>query len=81
MTIVSPLQPFLCLTWPVLFLGVVTMAACSEQQAAAPPQGPPPTPVRVAPVLRQEVKQTVTLVGSVEPWRRSVVASEVEGIV
>lgn len=81
MTIVSPVQPFLRITWPVLFLGLVTMAACSEQQAAAPPQGPPPTPVRVAPVLMQEVKQTVTLVGSVEPWRRSVVASEVEGIV
>lgn len=81
MTILSPLPSFFCTTWPVLFLGLVTMAACSEQQAAAPPQGPSPTPVRVAPVLMQEVKQTVTLVGSVEPWKRSVVASEVEGVV
>ncbi len=38
-------------------------------------------PVRVAPVLRQEVNQTVTLVGTVEPLRRSIVASEVEGLV
>lgn len=81
MAIVPSLQPFLRHTWPVLVLGMVTMAACSEQQAATPPQGPPPTPVRVASVLMQEVKQTVTLVGSVEPWKRSVVASEVEGIV
>ncbi len=54
---------------------------CSEQQAATPPKGPPPTPVRVAPVLKQDVQQMVTLVGSVEPWKRSVVVSEIEGLV
>ena len=59
-------------------LGIV---ACGEQQAATPPKGPPPTPVRVAPVLKQEVQQTVILVGSVEPWKRSLVASEIEGLV
>ena len=64
-----------------LVLCLVTLPACNEQQAAHPPQGRPPTPVRVAPVLQQEVKQTVTLVGTVEPWKRSVVASEVEGLV
>lgn len=62
-------------------LCLVTLQACDEQQAAPPPSGPPPAPVRVAPVLQQEVKQTVTLVGTVEPWKRSVVASEVEGLV
>jgi len=35
----------------------------------------------VAPVLNQAVQQSVTLVGSVEPWKRSVVASEIEGLV
>ena len=64
-----------------LVLCLVTLPACNEQQAAPPPQGPPPAPVRVAPVLQREVKQTVTLVGTVEPWKRSVVASEVEGLV
>ena len=64
-----------------LVLCLVTLPACNEQQAAPPPPARPPSPVRVAPVLQQEVKRTVTLVGTVEPWKRSVVASEVEGLV
>ena len=56
-------------------------AACSEQQAASPPQGRPPSPVRVATVVTQEVQRSVSLVGTVEPWRRSVVASEIAGLV
>ncbi len=56
-------------------------AACSEQQAAPPPQGRPPSPVRVAQVVKQPIQQSVTLVGTVEPWKRSVVASEIEGLV
>lgn len=83
MTIPYPFQPFfrrVCRPLS-LFLCLVALPACDEQQAAPPPSGPPPAPVRVAPVLQQEVKQTVTLVGTVEPWRRSIVASEVEGLV
>lgn len=64
-----------------VILCLVALTACNEQQAAPPPPAPPPSPVRVAPVLQQEVKQTATLVGTVEPWKRSVVASEVEGLV
>ena len=64
-----------------VILCLVALPACNEQQAAPPPPAPPPAPVRVAPVLQQEVKQTATLVGTVEPWKRSVVASEVEGLV
>ena len=60
---------------------LLTLAACNEQQAAPPPKGRPPTPVRVATVLKQEVQQSVTLVGTVEPWKRSIVASEVPGLV
>jgi len=56
-------------------------AACSEQQAAPPPPGRPPSPVRVAPVLKQLIQQSVTLVGTVEPWKRSIVASEIKGLV
>ena len=83
MTISHPFQRWFrkaCRPLP-LVLCLATLPACNEQQAAPPPQGPPPAPVRVAPVLQQEVKQTVTLVGTVEPWKRSVVASEVEGLV
>ncbi|MDE0145672.1 MAG: efflux RND transporter periplasmic adaptor subunit [Nitrospira sp.] len=64
-----------------LILCLLNLPACDEQQAASPPPAPPPSPVRVAPVLQREVKRTVTLVGTVEPWKRSVVASEVEGLV
>ncbi len=57
------------------------LVACSEQQAAPPPKGRPPSPVRVAPVLKQPIQQSVTLVGTVEPWKRSIVASEIAGLV
>ncbi|WP_454064162.1 efflux RND transporter periplasmic adaptor subunit [Candidatus Nitrospira salsa] len=63
------------------FLAMVMLAGCSEQQAAQPPQGRPPSPVRVATAMMQEVQRSVSLVGSVKPWRRSVVASEVAGLV
>ncbi len=65
---------------PLLLCAVLTVS-CGEQEAAPPPQGRPPTPVRVAPVLKQAVQETVALVGTVEPWKRSVVASEVEGVI
>ena len=65
----------------LLFLCAVTAASCGEQQAAPAPGGRPPTPVRVAPVLKQSVQQTVTLVGTVEPRKRSTVASEIGGVV
>ncbi len=84
MTILHSFQRLLgtiCQPLPLLLCLVVTLQACDEQQAAPPPAGPPPAPVRVAPVLQQEIKQTVTLVGTVEPWKRSIVASEVEGLV
>lgn len=43
--------------------------------------GPPPAPVVVAPAVAGRVEEQVTLVGTAEPQRRSVVASDVEGIV
>ena len=57
------------------------LAGCGEQQAAESPKGRPPSPVRVATVAQQEVQRSVTLVGTVEPWKRSVVASEIAGLV
>ena len=62
----------------VLALG---LQGCGEQQAAQPPKGPPSTPVRVAKVVNQTVQKTVQLVGTVEPWRRSVVAGELSALV
>ena len=40
-----------------------------------------PAVVEVAPVVQETIAQPVTFVGTVEPRRRSQVASEVEGIV
>ncbi len=60
-------------------LWLVATAGCSEQQAAQTPPKPPPVPVRVATVERQDVRRSVTLVGTVEPWKRSIVASELAG--
>lgn len=66
----------------VLCLGLLALAVgCGEQQAAQPPKGRPPAPVRVMQVAQQEVQRTVVLVGSVEPWKRSLVASEIDGLV
>lgn len=59
----------------------VLVSACDEQQAALPPKGRPPAPVRVAPVVARSVQDAITLVGNAEPWRRSMVASEIEGLV
>ncbi|MGV7229856.1 MAG: biotin/lipoyl-binding protein, partial [Nitrospirales bacterium] len=64
-----------------LLVGVFGLQGCSEQQAAQPPKGRPPTPVRVAEVVNRTVQQTVELVGTVEPWRRSVVAGEIAAVV
>lgn len=49
--------------------------------ATLPAQGPPPALVKVAPVTMQPMTESVTLVGTVEPRRRSLVASEVGGLV
>ncbi|RMH05512.1 MAG: efflux RND transporter periplasmic adaptor subunit [Nitrospirae bacterium] len=68
----------------LLLLGIFltgSLSACNEQQAAPPPKRRPPMPVRVAPIVKQRVQHTVTLVGTVEPWKRSVVASEIAGVV
>lgn len=81
MMIPYPRQPLCRKAVWLLSLCLLILPACDEQQAAPTPAAPPPSPVRVAPVLQQEVKRTVTLAGTVEPWKRSVVASEVEGLV
>ena len=44
-------------------------------------QAPPPTPVEVALVEEKVLKRPVSFVGNVVPFKRSVIASEVEGLV
>jgi len=66
----------------ILGAGLVLFApACSEQQAASSSPRRPLAPVRVEVVLKQPIQQSVSLVGTVEPWRRSLVASEIKGLV
>ena len=71
---------YIRLSFMLLCLGGM-LSACSEPPSAEPPQGRPLSPVRVATVVMQEVQRSVSLVGTVEPWRRSVVASEIAGLV
>jgi RND family efflux transporter MFP subunit len=76
-----------CLTkssiWLVfaLVLGVQGLQGCSEQEAAQPPTGRPPSPVKVVTVSSKQVQRSVSLVGTAEPRKRSLVASEVAGLV
>jgi RND family efflux transporter MFP subunit len=51
------------------------------QDKGTKPQGPPPTPVKVAPVIQDTVSQQITLVGTTEAIARSVIAAEVSGLV
>lgn len=65
----------------ILLVGVAGLQGCGEEQIAPVSKGRPPTPVRVAEVVNQRVQKTVELVGTVEPWRRSVVAGEIAALV
>lgn len=61
------------LTIIVLVLILTTASAFS--------QAPPPTPVEVALVEEKVLNRPVSFVGNVVPFKRSVIASEVEGLV
>jgi RND family efflux transporter MFP subunit len=67
----------------MLALAMVMTGAqgCSEQEAAQPPTGRPPVPVKVVTISTKQVQRSVSLVGTAEPRKRSVVASEVAGLV
>ncbi len=56
-------------------------AAAGQRPAPDRTAGPPPAPVEVALAVSRRVVDEVTLVGTAEPQRRSLVASDVEGIV
>ncbi|MGP0593417.1 efflux RND transporter periplasmic adaptor subunit [Nitrospira sp. T9] len=70
----------ICLVFAMI-LAVQGLQGCSEQEAAQPPTGRPPSPVKVVTVLSKQVQRSVSLVGTAEPRKRSLVASEVAGLV
>jgi multidrug efflux pump subunit AcrA (membrane-fusion protein) len=73
--------PLVALLMLWLFLPQTGLAAAAAAKSPDPKAGPPPAPVAVAEVVARRVTDEVTLVGTAEPQRRSLVASDVEGIV
>lgn len=59
---------------PILFIIL-------EYKASAQQPAPPKSPVLVSTVLEQEINQSVSFIGSVEPRMKSLVAGEVRGLV
>ena len=70
-----------CTIWFGLFYLFLMNSISYAQDKANKPEGPPPVPVRVAPVTQGSVSEQITLVGTTEPIARSTVASEVSGLV
>ncbi len=62
-----------------VFLGVAVAFAEAPDKKRS--QGPPPSPVEVAPVVKEMVSEQVSLVGTTEPKTKSIIAAEVEGLV
>jgi RND family efflux transporter MFP subunit len=60
---------------------VLTGPISRAQETGKSPEGPPPVPVKVAPVTQETVSEQITLVGTTEPMARSKVASEISGLV
>ncbi len=64
---------------PYAFITLLLILLITNVSSSA--QTPPPAPVLVDKVEERKVQKPVTLVGSVEPRKRSVVASAIEGLV
>ena len=65
-------------TMVLLFLLV---GGCQQEENVEPIHQREGPPVRVAPVTIKEIQHSVPLVGTVEPWKRSIIASEIAGLV
>ena len=69
--------------WSFLFCHILAQV-CPELLKAQQPNrksAPPPARVEVSTILEKEVAEQVTLVGTAEPWLRTVIASEESGLV
>ena len=64
--------------WMVLLVLVLPLGVHSSLNAQGKPTG---APVEIVPVTKESVEKQVTLIGTVFPLRKSVLASEVEGLV
>lgn len=64
----------------ITYLGMLIIAFLFQSYETGA-QAPPPAPVEVGKVLEEILQKPVSLVGAVEPTKRSVIASEIEGLV
>jgi RND family efflux transporter MFP subunit len=62
-------------------LSLLLVPALTAKAISSRAQTPPPAPVVVTEVKEQTLQKPVTLVGAVEPLRRSTIASEIAGLV
>jgi len=65
----------------VLCVTVLLIVTCSKPALSQMPPAARAAPVVVQPVRLEKVSRHITVVGTVEPYRRTTVASEVAGIV
>lgn len=63
------------------YLVFFALLLLSAPVAGARKSGPPPSPVVVSAVVEKEIRRPIALLGAVEPMRKSLVASEVVGLV
>ncbi|MCK5392161.1 MAG: efflux RND transporter periplasmic adaptor subunit [Deltaproteobacteria bacterium] len=65
----------------IIFGLTITTACLCIQNLQSFAQAPPPAPVVVDKVQEETLQKPITLVGTVEPNKRSIIASEIEGLV
>lgn len=64
-----------------LFLTRAALVFTALATASVAAQGPPPTTVKVTPIVERDVSASLRLVGTIRPEREALVASEVSGVV
>ncbi|MEZ6045008.1 MAG: efflux RND transporter periplasmic adaptor subunit [Planctomycetaceae bacterium] len=67
----------------VLLLCTLCAAGCgsNESTASAPPAAPPPSMVRVGPIIKKTIRPELRIVATIHPRRTSIVASGADGVV
>jgi len=65
----------------IIFSFILIGAFSFAQPLQSLAQAPPPAPVVVDKVREETLQKPVTLVGEVEPDKRSIIASEIQGLV
>ncbi|MBW2018817.1 MAG: efflux RND transporter periplasmic adaptor subunit [Deltaproteobacteria bacterium] len=67
--------------WAAVFIVLLVSSVAHAQSDGKKGHGPPPVPVRVAPVIQDTVSNQIILVGTTEAIARSTIAAEVSGLV